>query len=101
MELNRNHFFLLGVVLILLGIQFRYVSAIVLNDKASQFVASKMKSAPTPVANRPSLTTNMMASPVMPSRRTIELPRWLGYSLISVGTVLVLHAVAMNKPSGG
>jgi len=101
MELNRNHYFLLGVVLILLGIQFRYVSAVVLNDKASQFVAQKLGNGPTPVANRPSLTTAMMSTPITPSRRTVELPRWLGYSLISVGSILVLHSIAMGKPGGG
>jgi len=99
MELNRNHYLLLGIVLILLGVQFRYVSAVVLNDKASQFVSQKLGKVPTPVANRPSFTTAMLSAPP-PAQRTVELPRWLGYSLISVGSILVLHAVMMNKPGG-
>lgn len=100
MEFNRNQFFLIGVVLILLGLQFRYVSAVVLNDQATQFVAKKLGKTPTPVASRPSLTTSMAAAPVLPSRRTVEMPRWLGYSLISAGVVCVLHAVTMRKPGG-
>jgi hypothetical protein len=43
----------------------------------------------------------MMSTPVTPSRRTVELPSWLGYSLISVGSILVLHSIAMGKPGGG
>lgn len=101
MELNRNHYFLVGIVLILLGVQCRYVSAVVLNDKATQFVATKLGKAPTPVANRPSLTTSIFAAAPPTSSRTVELPRWLGYSLISVGAILVLHAIAMGKPGGG
>lgn len=100
MEFNRNQCFLLGVVLILLGLQFRYVSAVVLNDEATQFVAKKMGQVPTPVASRPSLTTAMVSAPISTSRRTVELPRWLGYSLISVGSILVLHALTMPKPGG-
>lgn len=100
MDFNRNHFFLVGVVLILLGVQFRYVSAVVLNEKTSQFVAQKLGKAPTPVANRPSLQAMMMSAPPVSNSRTVELPTWLGYSFISVGSVMVLHALTMKKPGG-
>ena len=100
MDFNRNHFFLVGVVLILLGIQFRYVSAVVLNEKTSQFVAQKLGKAPTPVSNRPSFQALMMSTPPATNSRTVELPSWLGYSFISVGCVMVLHALSMKKPGG-
>jgi hypothetical protein len=30
--------------------------------------------------------------------REIKPPKWIGYSLLSVGGVLVLHALSMKKP---
>jgi hypothetical protein len=31
-------------------------------------------------------------------RRTLRPPTWLGFALISIGAVLVLHSLAMKKP---
>ena len=32
--------------------------------------------------------------------RTVKPPEWLGWCLISVGGVVLLHALAMKKPGG-
>ena len=34
-------------------------------------------------------------------RKVVQPPQWLGYALLSVGSVLVLHSLAMPKPGGG
>jgi hypothetical protein len=34
-------------------------------------------------------------------RKVVEPPQWLGYALLSIGSVLVLHSLAMPKPGGG
>jgi hypothetical protein len=31
-------------------------------------------------------------------RKVLQPPEWLGWCLISVGAVLVLHSLAMNRP---
>jgi hypothetical protein len=33
-------------------------------------------------------------------RRTIRPPEWLGFALMSIGGVLMLHSLAMKKPGG-
>ena len=38
MELNRNQFFMIGVVVVLLGVQFRLIDSITLNEKTTQFL---------------------------------------------------------------
>ena len=39
MELNRNQFCLIGLVLILLGLQLRFVDTYVLNESSTKFLA--------------------------------------------------------------
>ncbi|GIW90104.1 MAG: hypothetical protein KatS3mg109_0536 [Pirellulaceae bacterium] len=97
MELNRNHFFMAGIIILLLGLQLRAVDTFTLNKEASQFLATRFPSkSEGPVAT--TLTQwSVGASP--PPLRTIRPPRWLGYALISVGAVLILQSLAMPKPS--
>ena len=95
MELNRNHFFLIGMLLLFVGGQLRWVESFVLNDKLTQFLHQQMKAADAPPAT-PFQTAMISSAPV--SRRTITPPRWLGWSLMSIGAVLILHSLAMKKP---
>ena len=41
MDLNRNQFFFLGLVVLLIGLQVRFVSSYVLNPKATKFLAER------------------------------------------------------------
>lgn len=94
MDLNRNQFFLAGVLILLLGIQFRLVDSIVLNPQAAKMFTKQ---------NRPLATASFSLQTLVPGNRpaparTVRPPEWLGYSLLSIGAVLVLHALAMPKP---
>ncbi|HTQ40805.1 MAG TPA: hypothetical protein VMJ32_17415 [Pirellulales bacterium] len=92
MEFNRNQFFMIGVLLVLLGVQFRLVESATLNEKTTQFLA----------AHAGSSTTGLMAAlPGSIPHKVIQPPQWLGWALISVGAVCVLHSLAMKKPGGG
>ena len=94
MEFNRNQFFLTGVFFLLLGIQFRMVDSITLNDKTSKFLAARAAST----------TTNTLANIVSPGgvpKQVLRPPQWLGWALISVGAVCILHSLGMKKPGGG
>jgi hypothetical protein len=97
MELNRHHYFFIGVLLVFLGIQFRTVEAYVLNEKSTQFLVEKLGS--TPVQEVSTMRQFFPAAGPMP-RKTIRPPEWLGWCLISVGGVLILHSLAMPKPGG-
>jgi hypothetical protein len=99
MELNRNHYFAAGIVALLLGWQFRSLDSFVLNEKASIYLAQQFSEGPTIAAVGPDLRRFLPATPQI--RRTVRPPRWLGFSLLSLGGVLVLHSFAMRPPGGG
>ncbi|MDX1961645.1 MAG: hypothetical protein SFX18_00745 [Pirellulales bacterium] len=95
MDFNRNQLFMIGLLLLLVGLQFRAVESFTLNEPTTRFIAARMEDS----ANRPveSLVLNSGAS--IP-RREVRPPIWLGYSLISIGSVLVLHSIMLPKPAG-
>jgi hypothetical protein len=94
MEINRNQWMMIGLVILALGIQFRMVDSFVLNAKTTEIIAKRLHK------NDAVATTFMPAFNVSapPSQRVIKPPRWLGFMLISVGAVLMLHSLAMPKP---
>ena len=97
MELNRNHYFMIGIVFLLLGMQLRTIESYVLNEPASRFVTEKMKA----VSRRPTSPGKQlvaMADEVAVSQKTFQPPKWLGWAFISVGMVFVLHRLAMKRP---
>jgi len=95
MDLNRNQFFFLGVVILLVGVQFRAVSAFVLNPETTQFIAERTGHAST--ATSQTLFTTTSGTSAAP-RKVVEPPEWLGWCLMSIGAVLILHSLAMKRP---
>ena len=93
MELNRNQFFFLGLVILLLGLQLRMVSTYVLNQESTKFLAERLHK---PVQGQ----TLSLAVDSSGSRQVIAPPDWLGWCLVSIGAVLILHSLAMPKPGG-
>jgi len=99
MDLNRNQFFLAGLIVLLLGIQFRVVDTFVLNPKFAKMIAKKQ--------NRPVATASFSLQTLLPPAKTpaparkVHPPDWVGYSLLSIGAVLILHSMAMRRPDGG
>src|SRR5438105_15888248 len=97
--MNRNHFFLVGLVLLYVGLQFRFVETFVLNDKSSKFLAQRLGSGETGGLNiRQAAQGLFPIGAAAPSTRSITPPEWVGWALLSIGSVLVLHALAMPKP---
>jgi hypothetical protein len=95
-ELNRNHYFIIGLVLLLLGIQLRLVDSFVLNEQASKFISAQMGQT---VAAASEKVSRVGGSGVI-TLRVVHLPTWLGYALMSIGSVLILHAMALTAPQG-
>ncbi|MEM9365636.1 MAG: hypothetical protein AAGD07_06535 [Planctomycetota bacterium] len=94
MQMTRNRYFLLGVLLILLGIQFRMVDSFVLNTPATEALSRVTKQ--TPMASTDSFSNFMLQVHPKPTKR-VHPPRWMGLAMIAVGTVLSLHAFAMPR----
>jgi hypothetical protein len=100
MELNRNQYFMAGVLVLLLGIQFRTVDTFVLNERSTQIIAQRMNAWKQPqVASAGSFPAMIAASGPIANHR-LKPPKWLGWCLISIGSVLVLHSLSLKKPGG-
>jgi hypothetical protein len=96
MEFNRNHYLMAGIVVLLLGIQFRLVDQFVLNDHTTTFVNKQLKA--TAVAAADDSTAAMTQVTPSSSLKVVRPPKWVGWALISVGGVLILHSLAMKRP---
>lgn len=95
MDLNRNQFFMIGLLLVMLGIQMRLIDSVYLNEKTTKFLAKRLPEQQVSTMDR----ANMYFAAAGPVQlRRVEPPKWIGYSLLSVGAVLVLHALSMKKP---
>jgi LPS O-antigen subunit length determinant protein (WzzB/FepE family) len=97
MQMTRNRYFLIGILLILLGIQFRMVESFVLNAPTTRALAKMTKN--TPVADNNFMSTVLLQVYPTPTKR-VSPPRWLGLAMIAIGAVVVLHAISMPKNQG-
>jgi hypothetical protein len=88
MRIKRQHVLLVGLLLFLVGVQFRLVESFTLSERSSRFVSAQLgdRGPPPP----PSLWQGE------PSRKIVTPPRWLGLALMSVGSVLTLKSLSMK-----
>lgn len=93
MEFNRNQYFMAGLLILLFGLEMRMVDTFVLNEKTTQFLAQRMRD--TQVASANDFSTMFAAAGG--AKKRVQPPRWVGWSMISIGSVLVLHSLAMKK----
>jgi len=91
-EMNRNHYFLIGLLFLFFGLQFRLIDSMTLTPEFTQVLA---KQSGHPMA---AVNSSLLASDRPAARKTVRPPDWLGWSLLSIGGVLVLHSFAMPKP---
>ena len=92
-----NHRFLIvGIILLLMGIQFRAVDSFVLTQKATTFIHERARNSGFQTANPYDFDSLLLtAGPV--SKKKITPPRWAGWALISVGAVLTLHGLTLSN----
>lgn len=95
MELSRNHYFSIGLVILFIGIQGRMVYSVELTPECVKFLAEKTGH-PMAAAIKAADDSNSSGKTVAPSK-TIVFPDYAGWSSISIGAVLILHALAMPK----
>lgn len=97
MEFNRNRYFMLGMLLFLLGIQFRMVDSFVLNETGTRALASIAKNSQLASQN---MTTELYLNTNPSPRKTVRPPNWLGWILLTAGGVICLHAMVLPAPKG-
>lgn len=99
MEFNRNQYFLAGLVIFLLGIQLRMVEGFILNERATQILHQRMQGMRGPTLASAGDDSLVAAAGLAPTHRLVP-PKWIGWSLVSSGTVLILYSLALKKPGG-
>ncbi|MBL9091186.1 MAG: hypothetical protein JNL96_08170 [Planctomycetaceae bacterium] len=97
MELNRYHYFIAGVIVLLIGVQLRMVESFVLNEDTTRYL---MEQSGDPTHQVVKKTAEMFPAAGPLPRKTIVPPQWIGWASISLGSVLILHSLAMPKPAG-
>ena len=95
MDMNRNQWFMIGLILLFLGIQFRMVETYVLTPEFTQFLAER--------TGHPLAAVNAAAGSFSSSERPtvtkpVKPPEWLGWCVGSMGFVCILHCLAMKSP---
>lgn len=94
MEFNRNHYLILGVLLLLLGFQLRSVDSYVLNEPVTRFLATRFGD----LEGSGGEVKKFMATNGPLPRKEIRPPQWLGWALMSIGAVLTFQSLAMRRP---
>ena len=95
MEINRNQWFLAGLVLLLLGLEFRVVDSIVLTPQFTRFLAERTGH-PMAAASETMETLASTEAPMPP--KTIRPPESIGWAFLSFGVVFVLHSLSLRRP---
>ena len=107
MEFNRNQYFMVGMVILLLGIQFRVVHSYLLSKPVTKFLAEKTGKASPQALNAVNRVENSVLSffsfnkqqpRASRIQKVVSPPTWLGWALISIGAILILHSFAMRAP---
>lgn len=96
MEINRNQWLVIGILIFLVGLQLRAVSAYWLTEETTRFLAKRNPEATTTENAILALTSITASAP----RKVVQPPEWSGWCLISVGSVVILQSLVMRKPGG-
>lgn len=94
MKLARNHYFLIGILLILFGIQFRMVDSFVLNEPTTKALDRVMRK--SSVASNDPMSAFVMRVYPNPTKQ-VRPPRWIGAALVVSGVVISLYSFALPK----
>ena len=95
MGFNRNHFFLLGIFLLLVGLQFRLVERVVLSPESTLFLAQHWGSETDATTAKVLHKAGFDAA--LP-RKEFTSPRWCGWAFFAVGAALMLHSLMLPRP---
>ncbi len=93
MDIDRNRYFMFGIILFLLGLQFRIVDSFVLNESSTRVLHRFVKKANIADSNAATNVYMRVGTP----KKNLRPPNWLGFVLLSVGGVMSLHALVLPK----
>ncbi len=94
MGFSRTTYYCVGLVLLLLGLEFRLVESATFTPEFTAFLAKQAKH-PVAAVNAAAQAINPEAKPI--GKKTVKPPDWIGWSLLCLGSVSVFHALGMPK----
>ncbi len=94
MDITRNQFYMTGLVLLFLGIQFRMIESVELKPDVHRFLSERSGH---PLAAMGAQSPILSSFDQATGTRIFTPPEWIGWLLVSAGSVLVLHSLAMPK----
>lgn len=92
---NRNQVLLAGLVVLLFGLQFHFVDAFVLTPNATKLLAEQSGH---PIAAASNTMESLIGTQAPIPGKALRPPEWLGWCLMSIGSVLILHSLTMPRP---
>ncbi len=95
MDVNRNQYFLVGLVVLFFGLQVRFVDSYVLTPEFTQILAERTAH-PLAAVNAATAVVTPSRTPL--ARKTVRPPEFVGWALLSFGSVLILHSLSMKRP---
>ncbi len=91
---KRSHLLLAGLLLFLVGIQFRMVESFTLSERSTRVIAAQLGGANG--AGNAAPVQSLWGGGTPPATRTIQPPAWIGLALMSVGSVMTLKSLSMK-----
>lgn len=95
MEMDRNRYFMIGVLLFLLGIQFRSIESFVLNEPSTRVLARFTHG--SQYASAADFGTSVYLNVHPSPKKQLKPPTWLGWVLLTAGGVMAVHALVLPK----
>ena len=87
---KRSHLLLAGLLLFLVGVQFRMVESFTLSEKSSRLLVAQLGDTGFPQQQ------SLFGGAATAGRRTVQPPAWLGLALMSIGSVISLKSLSMK-----
>ncbi|NQT41161.1 MAG: hypothetical protein HQ581_26955 [Planctomycetes bacterium] len=96
MEINRNQYFMVGLILAALGLQFLMVESVVLTAETTSLLAQSTGHGTAHADEGGGLLDT--DTPRVAFKKTVRTPPWIGPAMLSAGVVLIFTSLAMRSP---
>lgn len=98
--MNRHRYMVVGFVLLIFGLQLRFVESYVLTPRFTKFLAEQTGHPMVAVNSTVEMVSGTSdAAPAV--KKTLHPPDWIGWAILSFGGVLVFHAFALPGKASG